>query len=367
MNAVDSLFESIDKGRAGLNMGLSIGLPKLQSMMHGVQRKTYTVVAGGTGSGKSTFALYSYVYRVINDHLGDDRYRVIFFSFEMTAEIILAKLLSMFIWEHFGVEAPYDHIMSMNGVITPELYELVQQSKPWLREVLLQLTIIDHPIGADAVYANLKAYASRNGTETQGVNGKIHYKPNVENELVQVIVDHLALVKLSSRTKKEEMDLLANYLLSIRNIYSYSPLVLMQINRTSSSMDRRKGGYSEIEISDLKDTGTAAEAAELVLALFNPWREKLKKHADYNIGQIKDSYRAIQILKSRLGIAEQQVSVNFWGSVGHFKELPPAEELNRLSESQMLPYIKLVPGELSEVTFQESAPVKNEGKFTFKL
>lgn len=362
MSAIDSLYKAIDDGKEGRNIGLDIGLPKLQSMTYGVQRQTYSVIAGGTGSGKTTLALYSYVYRVINDNLGDMRYRVIFFSFEMTAEILLAKLLSMHLWETFEVEATYADIMSREVEINAELYDKVVGARAWLTEVSKQLVIIDSPQTADSVYANLKAYAGRNGSETIGENGKIHYKPNRDGEIVQIIVDHLGLVKLTTREKKAEMDRLANYLLSIRNIYAYSPLVLMQINRTSSSMDRRKGGYSEIELSDLKDTGTAAEAAELVLALYNPWREKSGVHKGYNIKVLQDHYRAIQILKSRLGEAEKQVSVNFWGSVGTFVELPPAEDLARLSDNQLKKYTMLKPP--TEDRVESVAPA---GAYIFRL
>lgn len=363
MDAVDSLFEQIENGSLGLNMGLNIGLPKLQSFTKGVKRKTYTVIAGGTGSGKTSFAMYSYVYRVIADHLGDMKYRVVFFSFEMPAEMLLAKMMSLHIWEMYGIEIDYATIMSEAELINEETKELLRSCIPWLKEVMKQLVIIDTAIGADSVYHNLKKYAERNGTETQGLNGKIHYKPNIENELVQIVIDHLGLVKLDKKTKKEEMDLLANYLLTIRNIYSYSPLILMQINRTSSSMDRRKGGYSEIELSDIKDTGTAAEAAELVIALFNPWKEKQGLHKKYNIKILQDHYRAIQVLKNRTGTADKQVSVNFFGSVGLFQELPPAEDLERLSETQLKKYTQLIDIPVDTPSVQ-IAPV---GGFVFKL
>lgn len=365
MDAVDSLFKAIESGKQGRNIGLDIGLPKLQSMTYGVQRQTYSVIAGGTGSGKTTLALYSYVYRVINDHLGDMKYRVIFFSFEMTAEILLAKLLSTYIWETYGIEMSYGTIMSRETQINEELYQLVLSCRDWLEQVTKQLVIIDSPQTADSVYANLKGYAQRRGTEVPGANGKIHYNPHEEDEIVQVIIDHLGLVKLPPGVvKKAEMDKLANYLLSIRNIYGYSPLVLMQINRTSSSMDRRKGGFSEIELSDLKDTGTAAEAAEIVLALYNPWREKLPLHQGYPVKTLKDHYRAIQILKSRLGEADKQVSVNFWGSVGIFEELPPAEEIMRLSDQQLKKYTQLTP--VMENTAIQG-PSANTGPMVFTL
>lgn len=371
MDAVDSLFEQIERGRSGLNIGLNIGLPILQSMTYGVQRQTYTVLAGATGSGKTTLALYSYVYRVINDHLGDMRYRVVFFSFEMTSEILLAKLLSTYIWETYGIEASYADIMSREASLNDTLYDIVNQCKPWLQKIMRQLTIIDRAIGADAVYGALKGYAARNGSEEIGPNGKITYTPNVEGELVQVIIDHLALVKIQgTRSKKEEMDLLANYMLSIRNIYFYSPLILMQINRTSSSMDRRNAGFQEMELGDLKDTGTAAEAAELVIAVFSPWRVKQAMHKGYNIKILQDRYRAIQILKSRLGESEKQVSVNFWGSVGIFEELPPSEELARLSDTQMRKYTHLVdmPVDRPNVIHTENESARTDtGKILFRF
>lgn len=365
MDAVDSLYNLIEKGRSGLNVGLNIGLPKLQSMTYGVQRQTYTLICGATGSGKTTLALYSYIYRVLNDNLGDMRYRILMFSMEMTQEILLAKLMSTYIWETYAIEINYNHIMSRQTTISEDHYELVESCKPWLKAIMKQLTIIDRPVSSGEAYAALKNYASRNGTETVGANGKITYKPNIEGELVQIIVDHLGLAKISgNKSKKEEMDLFANYLLSIRNIYAYSPLVLMQLNRTSSSMDRRNANMSEIELSDIKDTGTAAEAAELVLAIFSPWRVKQGKHQDYNIRILQDHYRAIQILKSRLGESEKQVSVNFFGSVGTFKELPPAEELNRLSEDQIRSrYTKLSGTPQNEIII----PPVQENKLVFKF
>lgn len=345
-NVISTLFEAIDKGKEGLNIGLDIGLPKVKKITNGVIRQVFTIIAGGTGSGKTTLALYSNVYRVIKDNLGDMRYRVIFFSFEMTAEILLAKILSMYIWEEYKREVGYKEIMSREEKISDELYDLLVQCKPWLEAFMKQLTIFDSSIGADAMYAVLKKYAANHGEETHGPNNKIIYKPHIENELVQIVVDHLGLIKFTNRSKKEEMDLASNYLLTIRNIYAYSPLVLMQLNRTSSSMDRRNGGMHEIELSDIKDTSTTSEAAEVIIAIFNPWREKLPKSRGYNIQILQDKYRGIQILKNRMGEADKSVSVNFFGSVGLFREFDiKGDEMNRLSEMDMRKYIELMPGE----------------------
>lgn len=47
---VENLFKSIERGRKGLNNGLSSGLSKLDSTVYGVQRRWLTVWAGDSGS-----------------------------------------------------------------------------------------------------------------------------------------------------------------------------------------------------------------------------------------------------------------------------------------------------------------------------
>lgn len=46
---VDSLFRSIDQGKSGLNVGLSTGIPKMDKLTYGIQRKWLTVVSGDSG------------------------------------------------------------------------------------------------------------------------------------------------------------------------------------------------------------------------------------------------------------------------------------------------------------------------------
>lgn len=47
---VENLFSSINRGRKGLNAGLSTGLIKLDGLVYGIQRRWMEVVAGDSGS-----------------------------------------------------------------------------------------------------------------------------------------------------------------------------------------------------------------------------------------------------------------------------------------------------------------------------
>ena len=69
---VESLYDSIKQGKSGLNMGLSTGMPKVDSLTYGIQRKWLTVVAGDSGSGKSSYVLYTKVFKAFQQYQEDD-------------------------------------------------------------------------------------------------------------------------------------------------------------------------------------------------------------------------------------------------------------------------------------------------------
>lgn len=58
MTIKDEIIAEIQKGRAGNNQGLSMGLPKLESIIDGVCQETYTLIISNSGAGKY-FAVYN--------------------------------------------------------------------------------------------------------------------------------------------------------------------------------------------------------------------------------------------------------------------------------------------------------------------
>lgn len=94
MSNVDLLFKKIDEGRQGKNIGLSTGISKLDKYTGGIQKATYTLIYGLSGAGKTSFALYSYIYRPLKDNPYKNL-KYIYFSLEMSAEALLAKLLGL--------------------------------------------------------------------------------------------------------------------------------------------------------------------------------------------------------------------------------------------------------------------------------
>lgn len=136
-------------------------------------------------------------------------------------------------------------------------------------------------------------------------------------------------------TKKQEIDDLSTYAVSFRERCYCSFCVLMQENRNSADMDRRKADMTESSAEDIKDSGNPYNDCEVCIAIYNPLKHKLKNHRGYPIivenNQpnafigLRDRYRSAILIKNRFGESDRLVALNFFGEIGYFKELPKPE------------------------------------------
>lgn len=328
---VNSLVHQITLGREGRNWGYSTGLDKLDGVTGGLTKGTYTVLFSGSGSGKTSAALYCFVYRPLMEHLDDDNFKIMYYSLEMSSDLIFAKLLSMYIFEKHGVELSVTELLSRKKgyILSEENYEIVKECLPWLHKVEDILTVYDKTLNAEVLYTTMMKSLEGLGKFEETENRKI-YTPNNDRLIYLVVIDHIALVRRShGRTLKEEIDLTSTYLLTLRNMCGISPLVLMQANRDATSVDRRKLGPDgmNFQLSDTKDSGGPVQDGEIVLSIFNPFRERLNSYRGYDIKKLAGRFRSITVLKNRYGEADIEVGCNFFGKCGLWHELPKSDEI----------------------------------------
>ena len=331
MSYKNQFYELVDKGRLGENIGLPIGLPKLELYMDGFLPETSYLLGASSGAGKSTFMLYAFIYKPLMNYLEDKDFKDrdphwIFFALEMTPEQIYAKLISMYIFEKYGVELTYKEMFSRgkNTMISDSNYELLKECDSFLD--ILDERIIFHEGTLNAekykkcVFEDLKAFGKFEDEE---------FIPNNKNQIVGVITDHMSLIRASNgRSKKEEMDLVSSYSVQIRNRCKIvSPINIMQFNRDSGSQERLKQNLTDPSSSDFKDSGAIYEDSSIVLALFSPIKHKLTSNRKYNIKELQQNYIACFLLKSRFGTSDIMVSLGFYGDCSTYAELPKPEEI----------------------------------------
>lgn len=275
----ERLAEQIDRGREGKNIGISMGMPRLEEHIYGLTNSTYTVLFGKTGSGKTSVALYCYLYRPLLAALADGiDFKIIYFSLEMTGEMLLAKLASIYMLETYGIQLGYKEIFSKKETLDDEGYKHVKLALEWLKSIEPFIIIYDKTLASNSLYAFLKGHAESEGEFIEGEHSST-YVPNNPDQIRLIVLDHIGLIRRTEgRSKKEEIDLASSYLLWFRNKCRYANLVLMQVNRDQTSMDRRNANLLEPTLEDIKDSGGPSEDSEIVIGIFNPFKEKLAKH-----------------------------------------------------------------------------------------
>ena len=191
MSIVENLFKLIDDGRDGLNKGLPTGLPKLDDIIGGAQRAVYTTIFGLSSTGKTSFVVYSYLYRILKDNPDKD-ITIIQYSLEVNAEIIYAKLLSLYVYEEFGIVIPYLELLSKTSRLSDEKFEYVNKAKQWLESLENKLIIFDKALNAKVLYKTAIPILEKKGTIKEEKGRKV-FTPNNPEQIILLLIDHMSI------------------------------------------------------------------------------------------------------------------------------------------------------------------------------
>lgn len=337
---VDRLVENISRGQQGRNIGISTGLPTIDSIIYGIQRKYLYTIGADTSGGKTSFALDIFVYNLIKNANKDTKLNILYYSFEMSGDVLFAKLLSRYIYDKFDEVVTYEDILSLTKPISDKHKKLVDQCIDWLRVISNVLTIYDKALTPNGIYATCKEWLKKFGVFEEVGEHKENYIERDPNEYKVVLIDHVGLIG-GTGSKKERIDLTVDYLIYFRNKCNISGVFIQQLNRNAKSMDRKLNNYELIQLDDFKDTSGTTDASEVVIGLYYPYREKIARCEGYPIQNVlKSRFRLCQIIKNRYGRSDISKGLIFYGENGMFKELPRPDEIGDYEPYLNLDYKK---------------------------
>lgn len=333
MTGKERFKKLVDAGREGKNIGLSTGSAKLGTYMDDYLPGTSYLIGGASGSGKSTFMLEKFIYHPLQDFLNDESKKSrdpywLLFSLEMTQEQVYAKLVSMYLYDKYGIQLRFKEIFSRGKdcVLSDEHYELLNNEIDEYLDLLDQRLIFHEGALTEEVYmATLNVELKRFGKFVGNT-----YEPYNPDQIIGVIIDHCSLVKATNgRSKKEEMDAISRDSVIIRNKTKIvSPIHVSQFNRASNSDERLKQSMQAPNASDYKDSGALYEDSMVVIALFSPHKYNLNSYHGYNVKILEQAFIAVYLLKSRFGTSDLWIPFGYYGDCGRYYELPRPENIN---------------------------------------
>ena len=330
MSGKEEFFQLVQEGRLGNNIGLSIGSSKLEIYMDGFLPGTSYLIGGASGTGKSTYMLWSMVYQPLIHYLNGECPELdphwLMFNLEMTRSQVYAKLVSMYIFDNFGVELKFKRIFSRGKdcILTDDEFELLEQCSDFLDELDKRITNFEGVL-TEATYVKVVMDELENyGTWEDNI-----FIPNNPKQVLGVVIDHCSLIKATNgKSKKEEMDAISRASVRFRNVCKIvSPIHVAQFNRGSGSDERLKQNMQDPTQNDFKDSGSLYDDSQIVFALFSPHKHKLASYKKYNIKALEQCFIGIFLLKSRFGTSDILVPMNFFGDCSHYVELPKPDEI----------------------------------------
>lgn len=242
--------------------GIGIPIGKLQKVLGGFHESELTVLAARPSMGKTALALKFAI------HSAYQGYKVLFVSLEMSAQLLVDRLLT----GRSGVNAEN----YKNGDITNFDISLLQESANDMEGY--NFSIADNSsVNVDQIYTMIKKH-----------------KPDI------VFVDYIQLVVKSKSVKtdnrNQEIGYVSRKLKAAAKDFNIPVVALSQLNR-----DVEKRANKRPELSDLRESGEIEQDADVILLLYrNSYYDKddesrvmeidIKKNRNGRTGFVKCEY-----------------------------------------------------------------------------
>lgn len=342
MNLYDSLMNEVNKGMEGKNQCIPFLLGGLDKEVD-IARNIMITIGGSTGSAKSTFVTEQFILNTIHWYLSQKdptlKLSIIYFGMERKQFMQSAKWLSRFIYLDQGIDISPKKIIGRSKIpMTQRELEIVQayaeKLKEWQKDELLTCFEGSHNPTGISIY--IDDFAKRHGTIKERPQGTLthrSYVPDHPNHIVLVITDHIGILapEKVQGVKKQNIDKFSEAMRNARDLYGFSPIIVQQLNRSISDVNRLKMGDTIPKLSDFADSSSTSHDSDAVLALLDPWRvlgnDAQKDVCGFDLPKLRDKegkkyYRTIHILKNSFGSDGITIPCAFHPIYGILKQMP---------------------------------------------
>lgn len=215
--------------------GLRTGFYDFDNMTRGLQKNQVIIIAGRPGCGKSAFALNIALNAAIHEHKS-----VAFFSLEMGSDEIIKRM--------FGCVGKIDGDVLKTGKL---------KNTDWRKwnEVYSQLS-------------DSKFYLDDSGGLTVSeIRRKCRKLKNSEDGLDLIVIDYLQLLSSSAKYAGQRVQEVSEISRDIKKLAMELQIPVIALAQLSRSVEQRKGEDSKPKLSDLRESGSIEQDADIVLFL----------------------------------------------------------------------------------------------------
>ena len=227
-------MEALSESKGELT-GVRTGYYDFDKMTNGLQPKQVIIIAGRPGCGKSAFALNVALNAAIHEHKS-----IAFFSLEMGVEEIMKRA--------FGCVGKIDGEVLKTGKFKNTDW------KKW-NEAMSELSDTKFYIDDTA------------GISVSEIRRKCRKLKNSEDGLDMIVIDYLQLLTSSNKYAGQRVQEVSEISRDIKKLAMELDVPVIALAQLSRSVEQRKGEDSKPKLSDLRESGSIEQDADIVLFL----------------------------------------------------------------------------------------------------
>ena len=267
--------------------GIRTGFYDFDRMTSGLQKNQVIIVSGRPGSGKSAFALNVALNAAIKE-----KKSVAYFSLEMSAEELTKRM--------FGCLGKIDGEVIKTGKLKNTDWQ--RWNEAYSRLADCNFTIED---SGDLTVAEIRRRCRK--------------LKNTKEGLDLVVIDYLSLLSSSSKYAGQRVNEVGEMSRDVKRLAMELEIPVILLAQLNRSIDSRKGEDAKPKLSDLRESGSIENDADIVLFLYSE---------DYGKYEVNKS-RKVELLvaKHRAG-QTGKVDLIFKMNTGSFENFSNRDDVN---------------------------------------
>ena len=238
-DTLEITFERLDelsKNRGALR-GVPTGLKNIDRLLSGLQKENLIILAARPSVGKTSLALNIAQYASVEKKCG-----IAIFSLEMGREMLVDRMIS--------AQAGIDNWKIATGNLDDEDFEKYGVAAGELAEASI---FVDDTAGIGLLEMRTKAR-----------------RLMLEQKIDLIIVDYLQLIRApKAESRVQEVSEISQGLKNLARELKVPVLALSQLSRAVE----QRGGDKKPQLSDLRDSGSIEQDADVVMFLYRPNEE----------------------------------------------------------------------------------------------
>lgn len=339
--------------------------PKLSEYLAGIMKGVMYKVTANSGVGKTQLTKSMFVITPLDFMRRhpelDLKVKILYFALEESEEEFIDSLVVNTLAMKFGIRIDAVQLKGFaNKYPDNDILEKIEKCKADVSYYMNHIEVIDSEYNPTGMYKYCRRYSEQRGkhiweeqeftkTNKDGKENKWtekvykEYIPDDPNEHVIVIGDHVSLIAEEKDYKTDKMltkhQAIAKWSTDycrkqITKHWGWTVVNVQQQEESSSKQQYTNSGRSIVEKTEpsldaLANNKEIQRDDFIIISVYSPDRFGFNDYHGYDIDRMRDTFRAVKIIKNRLGIPNKYIHLLFDGATTRFTELPlPSDTVN---------------------------------------